>query len=49
MSYVPEHVIILGGGPGGLATGHEVSTKGGRVTVLEKNDFVGGLCRTIED
>lgn len=49
MSYVPEHVIILGGGPGGLATGHEVSTKGGQVTVLEKNDFVGGLCRTIED
>lgn len=49
MSYTPEHVIILGGGPGGLATGHEVSTKGGQVTVLEKNDFVGGLCRTIED
>ena len=49
MSNIPEHVIILGGGPGGLATGHEVSTKGGKVTVLEKNDFVGGLCRTIED
>jgi len=49
MGYRPEHVIILGGGPGGLATGHEVATKGGRVTVLEKNDFVGGLCRTIED
>jgi protoporphyrinogen oxidase len=48
MSYRPEHVIILGGGPGGLATGHEVSTKGGKVTVLEKNDYVGGLCRTIE-
>ena len=49
MSYRPEHVIILGGGPGGLATGHEVATKGGQVTVLEKNDYVGGLCRTIED
>jgi len=49
MADKPEHVIILGGGPGGLATGHEVSTKGGKVTVLEKNDFVGGLCRTIED
>jgi len=46
---IPEHVIILGGGPGGLATGHEVSTKGGKVTVLEKNQYVGGLCRTIED
>lgn len=49
MSYKPEHVIILGGGPGGLATGHEVSTKGGKVTVLEKNNYVGGLCRTVED
>ncbi len=49
MAKKAEHVIILGGGPGGLATGHEVSTKGGKVTVLEKNDFVGGLCRTIED
>ena len=48
-NYIPKHVIVLGGGPGGLATGHEVSTKGGKVTVLEKNDFVGGLCRTIED
>ena len=48
MSGKPEHIIILGGGPGGLATGHEVSTKGGKVTVLEKNDYVGGLCRTIE-
>ena len=46
---MPEHVIILGGGPGGLATGHEVATKGGKVTALEKNDYVGGLCRTIED
>jgi len=49
VTYKPEHVIILGGGPGGLATGHEVGTKGGKVTVLEKNQYVGGLCRTIED
>ncbi|NNM20036.1 MAG: NAD(P)-binding protein [Gammaproteobacteria bacterium] len=49
MSYIPKHVIVLGGGPAGLATGHEVSTKGGKVTVLEKNDYVGGLCRTVED
>ncbi len=43
------HVIILGAGPAGLATGHEVSLNGGKVTVLERNSFVGGLCRTIED
>jgi protoporphyrinogen oxidase len=49
MNYKSEHVIVMGGGPGGLATAHEVSTKGGKATVLEKNDYVGGLCRTIED
>lgn len=44
-----QNVVILGAGPAGLATGHELSkhnTK--RVTVLERNDFVGGLCNTRE-
>lgn len=41
------HVVILGAGPAGLATGHELSANGVKVTVLEKNTFVGGLCRTI--
>ncbi len=49
MNTKPEHVIILGGGPGGLATGHEVCANGGKVTVLEKNNYVGGLCLTVED
>lgn len=43
-----QHIIILGGGPAGLATGHEVTANGGRVTVLERNSFVGGLCRTVQ-
>ncbi len=47
-SKLPEHVVILGAGPAGLATGHELSRSGVRVTVVEKNDFVGGLCRTLE-
>ena len=46
---LPKHVIILGAGPGGLAVGHEVAKHGVKVTVLERNDFVGGLCRTIHD
>ncbi|MEQ9643568.1 MAG: FAD-dependent oxidoreductase [Alphaproteobacteria bacterium] len=46
---VPEHVVILGAGPGGLAVGHEFTDKGGKVTVLEQNSFIGGLCRTIEN
>ena len=41
-----EHVVIMGAGPAGLATGHELSGNGVRVSVLERNDFVGGLCNT---
>jgi protoporphyrinogen oxidase len=41
-----EHVVIMGAGPAGLATGHELSVNGVRVSVLERNDFVGGLCNT---
>lgn len=43
-----KHIIILGAGPAGLATAHEVTANGGQVTVLERNPFVGGLCRTIQ-
>lgn len=43
-----EHVCILGAGPAGLATGHELSANNTKVTVLEKNDYVSGLCRTVE-
>ncbi len=43
-----EHVVILGAGPAGLATGHEICEHGVKVTVVERNDFVGGLCNTNE-
>lgn len=46
---VPELVVILGGGPAGLAVGHELSVNGVKVIVLDRNNFVGGLCRTIHD
>jgi protoporphyrinogen oxidase len=45
----PAHVVILGAGPAGLATGHELSANGVKVTVLEHNSYVGGLCRTVHD
>lgn len=45
---VPDHVVILGGGPAGLAAGHELSVNGTKVTVLERNKYVGGLCRTVK-
>lgn len=41
-----EHVVIMGAGPAGLATGHELSVSGVKVTVIDRNDFVGGLCNT---
>jgi protoporphyrinogen oxidase len=45
----PTHVVILGAGPAGLATAHELTANGVAVTVLEKNTYVGGLCRTLHD
>ena len=43
------HVVILGAGPAGLATGHELAANGVAVTVLERNGYVGGLCRTVHE
>ena len=48
MSTNNKHTIILGAGPAGLATGHEITANGGSTTVLERNSFVGGLCRTVQ-
>lgn len=42
-----KHVCILGAGPAGLATGHELSANNTKVTMLERNDYVSGLCRTV--
>jgi len=41
-----DHVVIMGAGPAGLATGHELSVSGVKVSVIDRNDFVGGLCNT---
>ena len=42
-----RHVIVLGAGPGGLACAHKLVEYGYRVTVLEKENYVGGLSRTL--
>jgi protoporphyrinogen oxidase len=42
-----RHVIVLGAGPGGLACAHKLTEYGYKVTVLEKEGFVGGLSRTL--
>lgn len=40
--------VVLGAGPGGLATGYWLSKHGVSVTVLERASVVGGLARTVE-
>ena len=43
-----RHVVVMGGGPAGLAAGHELSARGVKVTVLERAPWVGGLSMTWE-
>jgi protoporphyrinogen oxidase len=42
-----KNVVILGAGPGGLAAGHRLSEHGIHPIVLEKLDYVAGLCHTL--
>ncbi len=41
-----HQVVIIGGGPAGLAAAYDLTKYGVHPTVLEKNDKVGGLSRT---
>lgn len=43
-----QHILILGAGLAGLAAGYELVKSGCRVTIVEKEESVGGLARTIE-
>ena len=44
---VSKHLLILGGGPAGLSRAYEFMRHGRRSLVWDKNDAIGGLCRTI--
>ena len=39
-----KEIIVIGGGIAGLNAGIELLQKGHKVTIIEKNDNVGGLC-----
>lgn len=40
-------IVILGGGPAGLAAGYELSKRGEAVVCVEKDDQVGGISKTV--
>jgi protoporphyrinogen/coproporphyrinogen III oxidase len=40
------HVVVVGGGIAGLAAAHEVTARGGSVTLIERDERVGGKLRT---
>ena len=42
------HVVIVGAGPGGLASALQLAHAGARVTILEKQSWVGGRTATFE-
>jgi len=42
------HTVIIGAGPAGLTAAHELTVRGLPVTVLETDDVVGGISRTVE-
>lgn len=42
------HVTILGAGPAGLAAADALAERGAGVTLFERADQVGGMCRTVE-
>ncbi|NWK96077.1 NADH:flavin oxidoreductase [Sphingobium lactosutens] len=42
---VPGHVVIAGGGPGGMEAARRLSQAGARVTLIEKSDRLGGTLR----
>src|SRR6478736_3250462 len=42
------HVVVLGAGPAGISAAWRLAERGIRVTVLEKDDAVGGMGKTIK-
>ncbi|MBT9585373.1 phytoene desaturase [bacterium] len=44
-----KHVVIIGAGPGGLATALQLANSGLRVTLLEKQHYVGGRTSALRD
>ena len=46
MSNKDKRAIILGAGPAGLVTAWQLLKKNWKVSIFEKNNIVGGMCRS---
>jgi protoporphyrinogen oxidase len=44
----PRPVVVVGAGPAGLTAAYELARRGVPVSVLEADDVVGGISRTVE-
>ncbi len=44
----PASVVIIGAGPAGLTAAYQLTKHGGSATILESDDVVGGISRTVE-
>jgi len=44
----PDDTVIIGAGPAGLTAAYELGKRGRSATVLEGDDIVGGISRTVE-
>ncbi len=44
----PTAVVIIGAGPAGLTAAYQLSKRGHTATILEADDIVGGISRTVE-
>ncbi|WP_313801485.1 FAD-dependent oxidoreductase [Sphingobium sp.] len=42
---VPDHVVVIGGGPGGMEAARRLNQAGAKVTLIEKSDRLGGTLR----
>jgi len=43
----PGEVVVIGAGPAGLTAAYELGKRGATATVLESDDVVGGISRTV--
>ena len=43
-----EHIIIIGGGYTGITASYELSKQGKKVTIIEKQEELGGLARSFD-